>query len=55
MVWKIYVRALRVTDTELFKDDPLRVMRACQFIGRFGLKTDPDSLRLMQSMVEDAS
>ncbi|MEK7451813.1 MAG: HD domain-containing protein, partial [Patescibacteria group bacterium] len=45
-------RTLRVTDTELFKDDPLRVMRACQFIGRFGLKTDPDSLRLMQSMVE---
>lgn len=44
-------RTLRVTDTELFKDDPLRVMRGAQFIGRFGLKVDPPSMKLFQEMV----
>lgn len=46
-------RTLRVTDEERFQDDPLRVMRGAQFIGRFGLKADPDTLRLMQSMVPE--
>lgn len=44
-------RTLRVTDPELFKDDPLRVMRGAQFIGRFGLKSDDASMRLFQEMV----
>ncbi len=30
-------RVLRITDAERFRDDPLRMMRALQFIGRFGL------------------
>lgn len=45
-------RTLRVTDPELFKDDPLRIMRAGQFIGRFGLQADADSLRVIREMVE---
>lgn len=44
-------RVLRVTDKERFRDDPLRVMRGAQFVGRFGLRIDPDSLQLMQEMV----
>ena len=43
-------RILRVTDQERFQDDPLRVMRALQFIGRFGLSLDTDSSRLIQDM-----
>lgn len=46
-------RTLRVTDVERFRDDPLRVMRAAQFIGRFGLRVDPESLRLIQEMVPE--
>ncbi len=44
-------RTLRVTDPELFKDDPLRLMRGAQFIGRFGLKPDADSMQLFREMV----
>lgn len=44
-------RTLRVTDSELFKDDPLRVMRGAQFIGRFGLKPDKASMKLFREMV----
>lgn len=44
-------RTLRVTDPVLFKDDSLRVMRGAQFIGRFGLKVDPESMALMREMV----
>jgi len=43
-------RCLRVTDEERFKDDPLRVMRALQFIGRFGLELDEDSARIIREM-----
>lgn len=43
-------RVLRVTDQERFRDDPLRVMRALQFIGRFGLSLDIDSSRVIQEM-----
>ncbi len=46
-------RTLRITDSERFKDDPLRVMRAAQFIGRFGLTTDVKSLEEIQAMVPD--
>lgn len=44
-------RTLRVTDPKLFKDDPLRVMRGAQFIGRFGLKADQKSMTLFREMV----
>lgn len=46
-------RKLRVTDAERFQDDPLRLMRAAQFVGRFGLHMDPESHQLMESMVLD--
>jgi tRNA nucleotidyltransferase (CCA-adding enzyme) len=44
-------RVLRVTDAERFCDDPLRVMRAAQFVGRFGLAVEPDSVALLRSVV----
>lgn len=43
-------RILRVTDEERFKDDPLRVLRAVQFIGRFGLSVDDKSAEIIRSM-----
>ncbi len=43
-------RVLKVTDEERFKDDPLRVLRAIQFIGRFGMKIDKKSLAIIQEM-----
>lgn len=44
-------RRLRVTDPERFVDDPLRVLRAAQFIARFGLRADAESLALIQQTV----
>lgn len=44
-------RLLRVTDAERFQDDPLRVLRGLQFVGRFGLSIDPASAELMRQMV----
>lgn len=44
-------RTLRVTDPERFVDDPLRVYRAAQFVGRFGLRIETSSHALMESMV----
>ncbi len=44
-------RCLRVTDEEKFKDDPLRVLRALQFVGRFSLMIDPKSMDLMREIV----
>lgn len=44
-------RILRVTDEEKFKEDSLRVMRALQFIGRFGLSLEPKSLRIVQETI----
>lgn len=43
---------LRVTDAERFQDDPLRVYRAVQFAARLDLTVEPESLKLMQEMVE---
>jgi len=43
-------RRLRVTDPERFRDDPLRVMRALQFIGRFGLSLDSQSADIIREM-----
>ncbi|MCR4313672.1 MAG: HD domain-containing protein [Candidatus Uhrbacteria bacterium] len=44
-------RQLRVTDKERFVDDPLRVLRAAQFIARFGLRPDEPSLELIRATV----
>ena len=49
-------RRLKITDDERFRDDPLRVLRAMQFIGRFGLEVDPksaDAIRDMASMLKE--
>jgi tRNA nucleotidyltransferase (CCA-adding enzyme) len=43
-------RILRVTDEERFRDDPLRVLRGVQFVGRFGLKVDDKTARIMREM-----
>ncbi len=44
-------RVLKVTDPTLFKDDPLRVLRGIQFIGRFGLEVEKDTVVIMQEMI----
>lgn len=44
----IQARVLRVVDPLRFGDDSLRVLRAMQFVARFGLMVDADSVRLMQ-------
>ena len=44
-------RTLRVTDPERFQDDALRLFRGTQFAGRFGLKAEPNTLKLMKEMV----
>lgn len=44
-------RILRVTDPERFGDDALRVLRAAQFVARFGLKVEPKSFDLMKEIV----
>lgn len=46
-------KVLRVTDPELFKDDPLRVLRAMQFIGRFGLTIAPESKAVLQETAQN--
>ncbi len=46
----IQKRILRVTDYERFQDDPLRVLRAIQFIGRMGLAVDDKSASLIRDM-----
>lgn len=43
-------RILRVTDEERFRDDPLRVLRGIQFVGRFGMKVDDASATIMREM-----
>lgn len=43
-------RVLRVVDERTFIEDPLRVLRAMQFIARFNLTVEPESFVLMQSM-----
>ncbi len=43
-------KVLCATDHELFKDDPLRVLRAMQFAGRFGFAIDRDTLKICREM-----
>ncbi len=44
-------RRLRVTDGERFGDDPIRVLRGVQFVARFGLEVDPESMQIMQEVI----
>lgn len=46
-IYDIENRILRVTDSETFGDDPLRVLRAMQFAGRFGLVVDDESKKII--------
>jgi len=39
---------LKITDPERFTDDPARVLRALQFVGRFGLEVDKESLAVIR-------
>jgi tRNA nucleotidyltransferase (CCA-adding enzyme) len=41
-------KILRVTDKDLFRDDPLRVARGMQFVGRFGLVIDQESKEIIK-------
>lgn len=45
-------KTLRVVDEGTFVDDPLRVLRAMQFVGRFDLEIDAESKKLMSGMVD---
>jgi tRNA nucleotidyltransferase (CCA-adding enzyme) len=44
-------KMLRVVDSTLFGDDPLRVLRALQFVARFDLVVDPESMNVMKATV----
>jgi len=46
-------RTLRVTDSDRFKDDPLRLLRAAQFAGRLSVRIEPASMALMREMVPE--
>ena len=46
-------KILRVTNSETFGDDSLRVLRALQFIARFELKTEQESKKIIQSMIPE--
>ena len=41
---------IRATNENTFKDDPLRVLRACQFSARFNFVIAPETLELCKSM-----
>lgn len=43
-------RILRHTDTELFPDDPLRVLRIMQFAGRFNFSVDNETVKLCKRL-----
>lgn len=44
-------RILRIVDKDTFKEDPLRVLRALQFISRFDLGLDPESEKIIKEMI----
>lgn len=46
----IQQRIIRVVDQERFQDDPLRVLRAAQFVSRFGMHITPESLAFMRTV-----
>ncbi len=43
-------KTLRATDPKTFVDDPLRVLRAMQFAGRFEFNIDPETLDLCRKL-----
>jgi len=43
-------KTLRIVDEMSFADDSLRVLRAVQFVARFGLKIDAKSLKIMREI-----
>lgn len=49
----IQKKILKVTDPDLFKDDPLRVVRGIQFIGRFGLSVDESSKEIIKQTAKN--
>lgn len=44
-------KIMKATDPELFKDDPLRVLRGLQFIARFGVTIDEETKQIMKDMI----
>lgn len=44
-------RILRVVDANTFKEDPLRVLRGVQFLGRLGLKIEDETLKIFKEMI----
>lgn len=44
-------KILRVVDPALFGDDPLRVLRALQFVARFNLTLDAESMNVVKATV----
>ncbi len=48
----VRLRQLRVTDPKLFQDDPLRVYRGMQFVGRMDLSVEKRSMELMKEMAK---
>lgn len=49
----IKARLLKATDYSRFMDDPLRVLRAVQFVGRFNLSCHYTTFEIMRDMVDD--
>lgn len=45
-------KMIRVTDPELFQDDPLRVLRIMQFAARLDVGVDEETVSLCRTMVE---
>jgi tRNA nucleotidyltransferase (CCA-adding enzyme) len=45
-------RIIRVTDPQTFVEDPLRILRAAQFIARFHLRPDAETLDLCKATVD---
>lgn len=43
---------LRAVDPKTFVEDPLRAMRALQFVSRFNLNVHPDSFKVIQKIVK---
>jgi poly(A) polymerase len=42
-------RLLRVTSSSAFRDDPIRLLRACRISAAFGLAIDPETIELARS------
>ena len=48
-------KKLRVVDPVTFREDPLRVLRAFQFAGRFELSVDPATMEILRSMMPEVA